>query len=378
VARAELATKKTCPYQQRTTMYQEPERALASMATTSQYPGSVLSPFWVLAPLCNTTYLSNTGLYSPTGRTPLLGSALPTYTLQHAHSHTQQDGELPLQGHQYSEASTARTLPPHAHVWIGPMLSSAEVSAPQQQQVTGMRACAVSSAPSPPSSGGTLTLPSLSWPYIGCSSSGSSLTHMPLAANLPVLPSPVHLVHQQPQDTWWNGYASVPAHHHTDKHEGETPTQRGADTPAMLVATLTNGAGQASVAADHERHVPQCPPTHLPDHAFAMPSSIGAPPSVSCRKRKARNVWTNQEDVVLFRLVHKYGPRQWQRIALKLRKAMPTCNKDGTQCSQHWRRVLAPRLQRNGVKNGHLKATSFKGNQRLAELAGFLTWVDAR
>eukprot|EP00211_Chloroparvula_japonica_P013808 CAMPEP_0119121742 /NCGR_PEP_ID=MMETSP1310-20130426/2230_1 /TAXON_ID=464262 /ORGANISM="Genus nov. species nov., Strain RCC2339" /LENGTH=142 /DNA_ID=CAMNT_0007111319 /DNA_START=89 /DNA_END=513 /DNA_ORIENTATION=+ len=60
-----------------------------------------------------------------------------------------------------------------------------------------------------------------------------------------------------------------------------------------------------------------------------------------------RSVWTLEEDKVLFELVKRYGERkQWTIIAREFRLRFPNTLKGNSQCSQHWRRVLAPRISR--------------------------------
>eukprot|EP00013_Stygamoeba_regulata_P022235 CAMPEP_0177645126 /NCGR_PEP_ID=MMETSP0447-20121125/9082_1 /TAXON_ID=0 /ORGANISM="Stygamoeba regulata, Strain BSH-02190019" /LENGTH=781 /DNA_ID=CAMNT_0019147587 /DNA_START=345 /DNA_END=2690 /DNA_ORIENTATION=+ len=64
---------------------------------------------------------------------------------------------------------------------------------------------------------------------------------------------------------------------------------------------------------------------------------------------RQRVEWTAEEDNVLAQLVAALG-HSWQLVASQL-SSVTGSKKDGRQCSQHWRRVLGPRLQRKGEKN---------------------------
>lgn len=151
---------------------------------------------------------------------------------------------------------------------------------------------------------------------------------------------PAYVDHRQHQHQPYQKMATLPHGYHE------------MNSSAMLAASLVTAANQArSHGAGNPGHMVSPHLMRSDLGSVQLPSAEQAP-SMHGGKRKPRNIWSNQEDVVLYRLVRKHGPRRWQRIALKLRKAVPTCDKDGTQCSQHWRRVLAPRLQRSGIKNG--------------------------
>ena len=62
-------------------------------------------------------------------------------------------------------------------------------------------------------------------------------------------------------------------------------------------------------------------------------------------KKKERCTWSPEEDAVLQSLVEKHGTRKWTTVSNLLAQRLPGSNKDNSQCSQHWRRVLCPRLR---------------------------------
>ena len=126
-------------------------------------------------------------------------------------------------------------------------------------------------------------------------------------------PSSTRLIHQQ--------------HPHADMYRDQySPVDN------MGVHTVGNTGDHSFIAA-------------FPRHGHPGYKVLDNTETVRYRKRE-RSVWTSEEDEALTTLVKKYGSARWTLIARELKKAIPTTKKDNAQCSQHWRRVLSPRMEK--------------------------------
>lgn len=60
---------------------------------------------------------------------------------------------------------------------------------------------------------------------------------------------------------------------------------------------------------------------------------------LASQKRK-KQVWTQQEDALLLKLIKRFGPRRWASIASKIP------NWEGKQCRERWHNHLDPGISK--------------------------------
>jgi len=376
VANAELATKPEHPGSSSSASGGAHLEQRSTWSPQTQLPSLSM----LVQPTRNTTHLTNNGgTVSPSDRSPVLGSSLSAYAmLQQQQALEQQRRYAEAQSHSSTSTVCSRHDHHHHSACTAPDISSSPSGSVTASQRSTSYAATTAGH-------NHTTLPSVSHLASGCAQPqpSSRSSHQQYYAGMPAAssehssanwrvastqPSSSYSVQQHDGAVWQSSYPIYVDHRqqqqqqqqqHHHHHEMATPPHgyHEMNSSAMLAASLVAAANQARMhGTTNPGHLVSSHLLHSDLAPVRLPSAE-QPPSMHCGKRKPRNIWSNQEDVVLYRLVRKHGPRRWQRIALKLRKAVPTCDKDGTQCSQHWRRVLAPRLQRSGIKNG-LKTSS--------------------
>ncbi len=67
--------------------------------------------------------------------------------------------------------------------------------------------------------------------------------------------------------------------------------------------------------------------------------SINTSTDFNYLKRK-KQVWTKEEDLLLTKLIKKYGAKKWAKIAQKIPQ------REGKQCRERWHNHLDPNIRK--------------------------------